>query len=280
MSDNLFKSGYVIKNEKTRVIDSNSRVAARIEMLTEMMEQEEAPAGDGFVEGLDALQVEQLMADTENGENSDYVDPAAIEEITNNANVEAERILSEAAAEAERVIEEANRQAEAIRNEARQAGHDEGYLSGVEEGNKKAEEIEKAYQEKEAELKADYEKRISELEPMFVDKLTDIYEHIFNVKLKDEKDIALYLLKDAVRNVEGAKNFLVHVSKDDFAYVSEHKEELMQGLPGTSGMEIVEDMTLSGSECFVEAESGIFDCSLGTELSLLRKELMLLAYAG
>jgi flagellar assembly protein FliH len=88
----------------------------------------------------------------------------------------------------------------------------------------------------------------------------------------------LNLLHDTVRNVEGGKNFIVHVSKDDFEYINDRKDQLTEGLGSTDTIEVIEDLTLRQSECFVEAEGGIYDCGIGTELELLKKELMLLAY--
>ena len=43
-------------------------------------------------------------------------------------------------------------------------------------------------------------------------------------------------------------------------------------------MELVEDMTLSRSQCFIETENGIYDCSLDTQLSELKRKLKLLSY--
>ena len=96
--------------------------------------------------------------------------------------------------------------------------------------------------------------------------------------LSDKKELIHYLITDAMRNIEGGKSFLIHVSKEDYEYVNEHREELMTGLPQSSTLEVIEDMTLAQSQCYIEADSGIFDCGLGTELKLLKKELTLLSF--
>ena len=125
---------------------------------------------------------------------------------------------------------------------------------------------------------AEYDKKLEEMEPVLVDAITDIFEHIFHVSLSSNREIMLNLLHDTVRNVEGGKNFIVHVSKDDFEYINDRKDQLTEGLGSTDTIEVIEDLTLRQSECFVEAEGGIYDCGIGTELELLKKELMLLAY--
>ena len=67
-------------------------------------------------------------------------------------------------------------------------------------------------------------------------------------------------------------------SKNDYEYISERKDQLSDGLGSTDTIEVIEDLTLRQSECFIESEGGIYDCGIGTELELLKKELMLLSY--
>ena len=43
-------------------------------------------------------------------------------------------------------------------------------------------------------------------------------------------------------------------------------------------MELIDDPLLNEGECMVETDGGIFDCSLGVELSELSRKLRLLAF--
>ena len=282
-SGNLLKSGNIVKSEEARIIDSNVKVAERLTRLSEILDskpefEEINFSDDGFSEGLDAMQVEQLFSEPQEMVEEQPINEDVINEMMANAQEEADRILSAAREEAESILASANAEALEIKAKAESDGHDEGYKVGYDEGVKLAEEAEQRCMQKEQELEELYEQKIEELEPVFVDKLTDIYEHVFMTDLADKKELVLYLLSDAMRNIEGGKNFLVHVSKDDYEYVLENKDELFKGLPSTSTLEVIEDLTLSAAQCFIEAESGIFDCGLGTELSLLKKELSLLSY--
>lgn len=300
MHNNLLKSGNILKQEETRVIDSNSRVAERLQYLSEILQN--APEDefyDDFSAGLDAVQVEHLVGDpsllgdyqdltddellalaaeaNQGGEMPTF-DTAAFEQMKADAEAEADSILSAAREEAESIIAAANADAEAIRSRAQADGHDEGYKIGYDEGVSIAREAEERCARRESELEAYYAGKLDELEPQFVDKITDIYEHIFMTDLSNKKELVHFLLTDAMRNIEGGKTFLIHVSKEDYEFVLENKDDLTRGLPGTSTLEVIEDVTLSQSECFIEADSGIFDCGLGTELQLLKKELTLLSY--
>ncbi|MBQ7481909.1 MAG: hypothetical protein IJT80_08540 [Lachnospiraceae bacterium] len=288
---NLLKSGYVIKKEDARVIDSNELIASRLQSLSEMMEREDEPeydddGSDGFTEGLNAQQLEMLLEDNPQGAEGDdglendegnviHADPGAMLE---DARQEAEELLENARSEAQGIIDEANSEAESIRASFKEQGYSEGYEQGHSEGLKVIDEKVRELEEKEAGLMAEYDKKLEEMEPVLVDAITDIFEHIFHVSLSSNREIMLNLLHDTVRNVEGGKNFIVHVSKDDFEYINDRKDQLTEGLGSTDTIEVIEDLTLRQSECFVEAEGGIYDCGIGTELELLKKELMLLAY--
>ena len=104
-------------------------------------------------------------------------------------------------------------------------------------------------------------------------ELLCIYEHIFDVDLHSYREVLCYLISATMRKTEDNRSFLVHVSKEDYPYVSMQKKQIMAGATApNSTVEIVEDMTLGKGECMIETESGIFDCGLGTQLSELRQK--------
>ena len=264
MSSSLIKSYTVAyKNDRDkkekRVIDSNQAVSERIKELSEILENTpEEDFADDFNEGLNAEQVDALLADQDEVAEQNRK-AEEIQKIVDDASEQARQIIEDANAQAAQIIEKANAEAE---------------------GLERAAEVEKQAQEKADALDRQYEEKIAELEPLFVDKLTAIYSHVFGIDLSGRNDVILYLLKDAIRNVEGTKNYLVHVSKDDYEYVSTNREELTAGLSGSATVEIVEDMTLSEGSAFVETDGGIYDCSIGTEMELLAKELKILSYGS
>lgn len=287
---NLLKSNYVVKKEETRVIDSNELIQERLRSLQYEAPKETEPVQEAefveFTEGLNAQQLEMLLDDKpdsadedvyadQEDEKADRDEPAQVpEELIK----EAEEMVASAREEASRIVNEANEQAGAVREEARESGYREGYEQGHAEGIKAADEKMAELDEKEASINAEYDRKLSEAEPLLVDAITDIYEHIFHVSLSANREILLNLLHDTVRNIEGGKNFIIHVSKSDYEYVNDRKDQLTEGLGSTDTIEVIEDLTLRQTEAFVEAEGGIYDCGIGTELELLKKELMLLSY--
>ena len=290
MSD-LLKSNYVVKKEETRVIDSNDLIQKRLESLAIQAPPETEPVQEAefveFTEGLNAEQLELLLDDNpdRDRDNTELVrddEPAAGEGISKEAREEflreAEEIVENAREEARRIIEEANGQADAIKAEQKEAGYREGYDQGHAEGIRVIDERMAELEEKEAAINIEYDRKLAEAEPLLVDAITDIYEHVFHVSLSANREILLNLLHDTVRNIEGGKNFIIHVSKNDYEYVNDRKDQLTEGLGSTDTIEVIEDLTLRQTEAFIEAEGGIYDCGIGTELELLKKELMLLSY--
>lgn len=117
------------------------------------------------------------------------------------------------------------------------------------------------------------------MEPQLVEAITGIYEHVFSVELHSYRDILVHLIASTLRKAEGNKDFLVHVSREDYSYVSMQKKQLQAILAGNGvTLEVVEDMTIAKDECMIETEGALFDCGLGTQLEQLRCKLLLLAY--
>ena len=93
------------------------------------------------------------------------------------------------------------------------------------------------------------------------------------------RDLVANLLVNAMQNIENTRNFLVHVSKEDYEGVMTSRDRIRAEAGGSSvSVEFVEDATLSRSQCLIETENGIYDCSLDTQLSELSRKLKLLSY--
>lgn len=282
MSNNLYKRIYTtVKQEDKRLIDTNELVARRIE---ELMTQMEKAAKAGFISGLNAPEVaasgtSDEDVDAETLQNNIIKAGEEAASIKEDARTEAESILEEARAQAELLkagaMEEAQQQAEQALAQARQQGYDEGKSKA----EKEAEESRRQLREKERQLEKEYQKHIEELEPQFIETLTGIYEHIFHVDLQSYRETLVYLISSTMRKAEGNHSFVVHVSKEDYPYVSMEKKQIMSSTTTpNSVVEIIEDATLGKNECLIETDNGIFDCGLGTQLSELGQKLKLLSY--
>ena len=291
----IYKRQFIETKEDKLVINSNKKIAERLEELSKIVGGDGTVSADGFSEGLSAVNVSSLVEgaaefDEEGNPISNVIKadaappPPPEPEPEPEPQVDVSAIIEEAENQAQAILADAQAQAEQLRaqaveegrNEGRAAGHDEGYQAGMAE----VESMKQQLLQEEAELQAEFERRVDELEPMFIDTLTGIYEHIFHVNFAEQKEVIFYLIQDALKNIEGGRNMIIHVSANDYGFVSMQKKELLEGISGSDSAEIVEDVTLKPNECFIETDSGIFDCSLETQLAGLKRELRLLSYSG
>lgn len=285
MSSNLLKGFYINQNDNTSnekyIIDTNELAKKRLELVAEALKKQEKKSGtDGFVEGLNAERVELLLTDEDSEEFSllkaQVKEP---EELVMDAKAEAEAIIANANARAESILEDAKRKAQQSLIQSVEDGKKQGYAEGREKALAEIARMEEALKEKEAQLDVQYQMQMDMMEPELVEVITGIYEHIFHVELRSYREILTHLISTTMRKIDGTRNFIIHVAKEDYPFVSMQKKQLAAGVASSSSnVEVVEDMTLSRNQCMIETEGGIFDCGLGTQMHELRQRLQLLSY--
>lgn len=277
MAGNLVKQMFATlpQDKEKRLIDSNELVRKRLEKLAEE-KRDLSGRGEGFVSGLAA----EVMEVPEESGGTVIKARDEAKEILEQARAEAEGILAQARAEAERICGEAKTQAEAERLQAIDEGRQQGYKEGMVKAQAHEGAIEQEYAAKTRELEEAYDQQIEVLEPQFVDTITAVYEHIFHVELSSYREILICLISDTLHKLEGNRSFIIHVSKEDYAYVNMQKKQMLAGaVSENTSVDVVEDLTLDKNQCMIETENGIFDCGLGTQLTELRERLMLLAWS-
>lgn len=285
---NLFKAGFISYDDTEKfVIDSNDLANQKIEAFQEqelkrqraMMSDEDGFVSDGedvdFVPGINMEQLSQLTED-QGGMTEQYPDPQFDMEAMQ---AEMDFKLQQAQEQADMIIQNAQQQADSIIAQAQEEGHRQGYEAGYQEGVQAAEALKADIEQQRSDLEAEYQQIVDGLEPEMVDVLTQIYEHVFGVELRDDKGIILHLLKSTLSRIESGNDLIVHISSDDYDDVIEEKAALEACItsPNTT-MEIIEDPLLKENECMIESDSGVFDCSLGVELSELSRKLKLLSF--
>ena len=309
---NLVKSFFLNRdNEAPRIIDNNDLIEEKLERIRMVMPQfepedfgsanDEGYYEDEFRDGIDAEALDALTSDNieydEDGNPVSNVIKASTDEYAEGEDEATppftpapppapvydgpspEEIIAQAEAEAETIKIEARNEIEHMKTIGYEEGKTNGYQEGIKEARAEAVELRTSLEEERRLMEEQYKEKLEELEPKFVHALTRIYEKVFEVDLSGEQSLVLSLLRNTMSKIEGAKNYLIHVSKDDYPYVTERKDDLMgAGISEDASIEIIEDSTLKSGECMIENVNGIFDCSLGTELEALRKRLELLSF--
>lgn len=287
LSRNIYKSSWVVvENEDKCLIDSNSRLVSRIEQREADKRKRAALAAgepydeEAFMGGLTGERID--TGEYEEGADGGILKapediPAGPtpEELREQAEAELEAARQEAEQIRRMASTDAAREKQAAVEEGRRIGYDEGYQMAQSEADRMRRELE----EERSRMEAEYEQLIEELEPQFIDTITAVYNHVFQVGLENEKNILVHLIETTLRKIESSRTFIVHVSKDDYAYVNTQKKMLAEESVGERGIvEVIEDITLHKNECMIETDGGIFDCGVGTQLEELTAKLKLLSF--
>lgn len=277
LSKNLIKANqFVLKEKDPVVVDTNELIAKKLATVFPAF-KESAPVG--FQSGLNAPEIDPLFVDMGQDEYTDEMGMTEPKEVYTGPSPE--ELIAEAQAEIDEMRKEAEKNISFLKKrsmeEGRQAGYEEGRMQAMAELDAAKKELEMQA----IAMEQEYQKLIDELEPKFIETLTGIYEEIFKVDLKDYKGILMHVIGNTIRNTEGSKEFLVHISKADYEKVLEQKESLMEELPSKSvTVEFIQDATLRENECMIETGSGIYDCGVGLQLEELTRKLRLLSYEG
>ena len=258
---NVIKA-YTVYYDKsiTKTIDNHENWKVK-EMLARKSIPASADKTEGFVSGLDAVQVKELPSEEEQKEKSG--------QIIENAKKEAKQILEQAKQEALQSRKE-------IYEEAKKKGYEDGIASGVQKLQEKTEEADN----KLVQLQKDYEAMVKELEPQIAEIIAELVENVTGIFIEDRKDVIVYLVEKALKNQERCNDFTIRVSKEDYDFVSRNKDLIFASVGREIRLRITEDAALVKNECFIETDLCVINCSLEEQMTNLIKDIRLLGGAA
>lgn len=271
MLSNLLKANR-IKEEEVRIIDYNDVITEKLEAIRRQLLRESGLLDDeeegGFMAGLAAPTVEL----------EPQPDP---EEELEKARAEAAEILENARTQAGLIVSQAQTEAAELREREREAGWQEGSQAGYAEGSSQAHaELESERQrmaQEEQRREEEYRQCLEQMEKELVDIIVEVVSHVTYASLVEKRDIILHLIENALEQAESSRQFLIHVSKEDYPAVAENKDVLLSQVPQSTELEIVRDATLAEGQCMIETDGGVFDCGLDTQLSGLVADIRALS---
>lgn len=291
MSNILYRMQIMPQEEiETRIIDSNeimdecieerqklelkqlrSNTQAETAEIPSMMEDDDFDQNAEFTE-LGALDEERVSAPSDDAEPE--VDHIA------DAQAEAERIITEARMEADEILvqaenqaEEIRTQAEALRSHAEGEGHKAGFDQGIQEATLKQMEWEAETEALRQSLQQEFSEKQATMEKDLVDVVCDVVEKVFLIQFGDKREIILHLLDNAISNVDGSKEFLIRVNEANCEFLRAHKTELQDKVGQEAVLDIVQDPLLDDSQCMIETDGGLFDCSMDVQMRNLIKDI-------
>ena len=199
-----------------------------------------------------------------------------LQQLREAAEEECRLLRMEAEEECKRIIAESVKSTEAEREtvlrEAKKSGYEEGRKQAIQETDALRQEL----LQKISDQEADYAQKIETLEPDIVELIIGIVHNLTGVLLDERRDIILHIIRHSMLGIENSSSYIVRVSKEDFDFLNSRKQELLNELQGNK-IEIVIDPLLTRSQCTIETDTRIIDCSLDVQLKNLTSDLRMLA---
>ncbi len=256
---NMIKAYTIRYEEASKItIDTHTRIDRELEdRRKKAVAISLAPTDGEFVEGIQAM----------------VIDPGPTkEELTKRAT----ELLEDAKSEANHILENARKEAERMKQEAYQEGQKKGYGDGMLQSQKEMKQIKSDYEEKARHLKQEYENMAASLEPQMAEIIASLVEKITGILIEDN-EVILYLVDKALKNMDKSEEYTIKVSKEDYEYISMHRELLLAAIGREVLLYIVEDANLEKNQCLIETELKVINCSLDIQLSNLITDLKLIA---
>ncbi|MBO5484173.1 MAG: hypothetical protein J5979_03055 [Lachnospiraceae bacterium] len=270
---NLIKSVYFNFNQDgKRIIDSDSQVEQFIPEIfhqdkiyaaeLSVDDQQEENAGE-FQAGMNFLNMEDVRR-----EERDKVEKETSEQV--------EQMLLDARKEADSILCQAKEEAEEIRLQAYEEGKSQGMSEGQELARQELETMQAEFQQKAEQQRKELDEQAMALEPKFADIMIALIEKITGVLCQDNREIVIYLIHQALYQLEKTSRVTLRVSKDDMLLVSARKQELKENIAQDVEFDIMEDESLEAMQCIIETDNKIIDCSLDVQLDNLRSQIKML----
>jgi len=232
-------------------------------------------SGEEIPEGMDTDEFLGLVDTIAQKEEPDM--SAQTEEILEQARMEAEQIIADANSQAQEILSAAQLNADAMKNLARQDGEKEGYNEGTQRA---AVELQNSQAQMQAEIdkiQNEFMERQLQMEREIVEMCLPVFEHVFSAELSGRKEVIYHLLDHCIMKIERTGQMQIKVSDANAEFIKSKKDEI-QGKVGTEvGLDIIADPLLNDSQCIIETDGGIFDCSIDTELDNLIREIKALS---
>lgn len=265
---NLVKQRYIVSdNRQARVINSNDKLE---EIYRDMnMKREDLQSPPEFEAGLFAERVEVSE------ELSDWEEDAPVAEVVQEENVQ--QMLEDARIEAEEILKRANEEALQIRENA--------YNEGFAEGTRKAElqlqeeqmELQTQYGNRLESLEQEYNATLEQMEPQMVDAFINIIREVLAVELSQYSEIISELIFRTIKQLDNPKKVVIYVCPENYPLLKEKESLFAENLGQGAELEIVRDDKILETQCKIETERGIYDCGFDVQLDNLLKKIKLLS---
>jgi len=194
--------------------------------------------------------------------------------IKQQAEEEAERIMADARTKANELEYEIRQNLETERKDAREQGKVEGRQDGYTDGKA---EVDRLIERTQIVLERAQDKRgdiLSETEKEIIDLVLLIARKVIKVISENQKDIIIFNIVEALRKVKAKGSVIIRVNLADLKLATEHKQDFINLMEGTSSINIVEDSSVDLGGCIIETDFGEIDARIASQLAELENRIL------
>ena len=265
---NVIKSSHVLTQEELRNLIVFKKYPV-IEQLDEQDEQEVAPIGPDE----ETLRLkEQIIEDAKKFAASRIQDAAS----------ECEKMLVDAQAQIELWWLEKRNEDEQVREAVRQAAYEEAFEQGLVAANQEMEKKWKNDINEAAAIVADtYQTReqiIQDAEPYIVDLTCAIAEKLIGEQLELQPELIIEMIQRSLSRRREQGEITLCVAPNQLNFVQAAREELMAAIDSQAELVIIPDTSVKDEGCVIRSKFGSIDARIDTQLSEIKRELLLLAH--
>lgn len=190
-------------------------------------------------------------------------------DILDEARRDADLIRKEAEFEAQRIVEDAS-EAMAIKAiEAEQKAKEEGYRNGENLARAHYEELVNEATQLRNQAQLEYNEMMASLEYDAMHMILNIARKVIGDEVKQNPDVILSLVQDAVKACSNRENIVLKVSSADYDYVVAHEDQLRTNIPGLHELTIRRELSMAQGTCQVDTGFGIADGSIEVKLQAI-----------
>lgn len=284
---NLYKAHINQKKNDfyTRVIDYNDLLEQKLSALSFEQEaklrkqrMEQAKADGVEVQDEDGISVQQQSISENGFQEGLFAQTPELEiDYVEQAKEQATQIVADATRDAEEILKKAAQEAEKLKEQAVQQGTSQGYSEGMEQAHANEEQMRIEYEQMCLKQEQEYTRKLEQMEPLLMDAVIDVIDHVLQCDLAKRKKILLHLICRTVQNIKDSQKFQIRVSAEDYPAVFERKNEIIQKVGNSAMLDIVQDESVNQGQCTIDTDEGIFDCGLDVQFENLANHLKMLS---
>ncbi len=198
------------------------------------------------------------------------------------AKAKAAEIIAAAEEQAATLRAQAEEEAAQLRKQAESHGYEEGYKTGFEEGNARADEeaarLLNLLQQLVDQAAADRASALARLEEDFLKLSLILAEKIVRKTIDEDPTWLAAVIEEACKRLGTVDECIIHLNPEDYAVLK--AEEFRLSGAGVERITFRPDPSLQPGGCVIETDGGTVDASLEKRLGKLAHHLLEVMYDG